>query len=135
MTRAPIYSRSRLHCDPERLHIVASGGGGAFDGRLFLIDLADLLVEPAVPLCHLIGWVINTSDQPIKFDGLIGDAVIRESPIAVGAYDATPIQADPVLASGALIATSADPLTGIPRLVFDGGAGHYLGRRACAPLF
>ena len=26
---------------------------------------------------YLIGWVINTSDQPIKFDGLVGDAHLR----------------------------------------------------------
>jgi hypothetical protein len=89
-------------------------------------------VTPSTPpaaLCgmgYLIGWVINTSDQPIKFDGLIGDAVIRESPTAVGAYNAIPIQADPALASGALIATNTDPLTGRPTLVFDGGPGHYL---------
>jgi hypothetical protein len=84
---------------------------------------------PPAALCgmgYLIGWVINTSDQPIKFDGLIGDAVIRESPTAVGAYNAIPIQADPALASGALIATNTDPLTGSPTLVFDGGPGHYL---------
>jgi hypothetical protein len=85
---------------------------------------------PPAALCgmgYLIGWVITpTTDTPIKFDGLIGDAVIRESSTAVGAYNAIPIQADPALASGAPIATSADPLTGIPRLVFDGGAGHYL---------
>jgi hypothetical protein len=85
---------------------------------------------PPAALCpggYLIGWVISpTNDQPIKFDGLIGDAVIRQSSTAVGAYDAIPIQADPNLATGALITTSTDPLTGIPSLVFDGGAGHYL---------
>jgi hypothetical protein len=85
---------------------------------------------PPAALCgmgYLIGWVISpTNDQPIKFDGLIGDAVIRESSTAVGAYNAIPIQADPALASGAPITTSPDPLTGIPRLVFDGLDGHYL---------
>src|SRR5262245_3009058 len=45
------------------------------------------------PMGYLIGWVINNSDQPIKFDGLTGDAVIRESSTSVGAYDAIPIQA------------------------------------------
>jgi hypothetical protein len=84
---------------------------------------------PPAALCgmgYLIGWVINTNDQPIKFDGLIGDGVIRESTDSVGAYNAIPIQADPALANGALIATNTDPLTGTPTLVFDGGAGHYL---------
>jgi hypothetical protein len=84
---------------------------------------------PPAALCgmgYLIGWVIDTSDRPIKFDGLIGDAVIHESSTAVGAYNAIPIQADTALATGALITTATDPLTGIPSLVFDGRAGHYL---------
>ena len=78
------------------------------------------------PLGYLVGWVVNTSDQPIKFDGLIGDAVIRESSTSVGAYDAIPIQAATGLATGALITTSTDPLTGVPSLVFDGAETHYL---------
>jgi hypothetical protein len=74
---------------------------------------------------YLIGWVINTADQPIKFDGLIGDAVIRASGTAVQAYRGITIQADPALANGALISTPADPLTGTPTLAFDSGPGHY----------
>jgi hypothetical protein len=76
---------------------------------------------------YLIGWVVSpTNDQPIKFDGLIGDAVVRPGPgaeVGSGAeagYDAIPIQADPNLASGAAIKTNADG-----GLNFDGGAGHY----------
>ena len=69
---------------------------------------------------YLIAWVINTSDQPIKFDGLIGNAVLRESNTAVSAYNAIPIQADPALANGALIG-----LTSGGGLAFDGLAGHY----------
>ena len=76
-----------------------------------------------IPQCqrgYLIGWVENTSDQPIKFDGLIGDAVLRESDTAVSAYNAIPIQAHPALATGALITTADDG-----GLLFDGVAGHY----------
>ena len=36
------------------------------------------------PNGYLIAWVIDNSDQPIKFDGLIGDAVIRGMPLAAG---------------------------------------------------
>src|SRR6267143_6138028 len=32
---------------------------------------------PPCPRGYLIGWVENTVDQPIRFDGLIGNAVIR----------------------------------------------------------
>src|SRR5215813_1868722 len=55
---------------------------------------------------YLIGWVISpTNDQPIKFDGLIGDAHLRPgapagsafaaSPTAFADYNAIPIQAHP----------------------------------------
>jgi hypothetical protein len=69
---------------------------------------------------YLIGYVIDTSDRPIKFDGLIGDAVLRVSGTAVQAYRAVTLQADTALATGALITLGADG-----GLIFDGGAGHY----------
>ena len=81
---------------------------------------------------YLIGWVIDTTDQPIKFDGLIGEAHLRPgspaaapnpfagSPTALASYDATPIQADANLATGAAITLNSDG-----GLIFDGGAGHY----------
>jgi hypothetical protein len=80
---------------------------------------------------YLIGWVISpTNDKPIKFDGLIGDAVLRPgalagsmfaaSPTAVASYNAIPIQADPALANLAPITTN-----GNGALVFDGAPGHY----------
>jgi hypothetical protein len=83
---------------------------------------------------YLIGWVISpTNDQPIKFDGLIGDAHLRPgspaaaapnpfagSPTAQADYDAIPIQADPALASGATVTTNPNGA-----LMFDGAAGHY----------
>jgi hypothetical protein len=39
------------------------------------------------PRGYLIGWVIDSSDRPIKFDGLIGDAVLRESGTALALLD------------------------------------------------
>ena len=84
---------------------------------------------------YLIAWVIDNSDRPIKFDGLIGDAVIRGqnlaggpsagSATAVEGYKAIAIQAHPALATSALIGTDTDPATGTPSLVFDGNYGHY----------
>ena len=78
---------------------------------------------PAAPCFngYLIGWVINpANDQPIKFDGLVGDAVLRETGAAIASYSAIPIQADPALANAAGVTTN-----GNGALVFDGGAGHY----------
>src|SRR5271166_249248 len=98
---------------------------------------------PAAPCTrgYLIGWVINpANDTPVKFDGLVGNAVIRGPALASGpdagfstgvsAYSPITIQADPALATfpagGSAIATPIDPLTGQGTLVFDGGPGHYL---------
>jgi hypothetical protein len=78
------------------------------------------------PRGYLIGWVIRPSDdRPIKFDGLIGDAVLRGTGNAIAgtalaAYSAIPIQADPALANTALVTTN-----GNGALLFDGLAGHY----------
>jgi len=53
----------------------------------------------------LIGWVVNESGYPIKFDGLLGDAVLRQDGLvsAVAAYNAIPIQAGASLATGACV--------------------------------
>jgi hypothetical protein len=72
------------------------------------------------PRGYLIGWVIRPSDdQPIKFDGLIGDAVLRESGSALASYSAIPIQANPKMAHKAAIDDEGDAL------LFDGGPNHY----------
>jgi hypothetical protein len=84
---------------------------------------------PAAPCSrgYLIGWVISpATDGPIKFDGLIGNALLRlgsqtsGSPTSLANYSAIPIQADPTLANGAAITINANGA-----LLFDGGAGHY----------
>jgi len=84
---------------------------------------------PAAPCSrgYLIGWVISpATDGPIKFDGLVGTALLRlgsqtsGSPTSLANYSAIPIQADPTLANGAGITTNANGA-----VLFDGGAGHY----------
>ena len=50
---------------------------------------------------YLIAWVTDESGNAIKYDGLIGDAVIRENVTSVFAYNAIPIQASGRLATGA----------------------------------
>jgi len=97
-----------------------------------LIRLAGDLAQPTVrrpgfnadgTLCtrgYLFGYVINQSDQPIKYDGLIGDAVLRVDPAAVQAYRAVTLQADTALANLAATTPGADGA-----LIFDGAPGHY----------
>ena len=74
------------------------------------------------PRGYLIGWVISpTDDQPISFNGLVGNAVLRDSTTgdtALAAYNAIPIQANP-----AYMAHVA--LNGNGALFFDGANNHY----------
>ena len=69
---------------------------------------------------YLIMWVTDAGGRPIKYDSLVGDAVVRWNNHAAGAYEAIAIQADNALAPRAAIVGSA---TGA--LPFDGLAGHY----------
>jgi hypothetical protein len=58
----------------------------------------------APPPCddgYLIAWVVDETGTAIKFDGLIGDAVLREDSSQVTAYNAIAIQAGAKLATGA----------------------------------
>jgi hypothetical protein len=73
-----------------------------------------------IPPCqvgYLIAWVVDEAGVAIKFDGLLGDAVIRESSSAATAYGAIPIQAGFRLNPGAP--------TGGPTLQFDETGVHY----------
>jgi hypothetical protein len=67
--------------------------------------------------------VVDLFDRPIKFDGLVGTAVLRESPTAVMSYKGITIQADPDLANNEVIdlVTTRDGLQGLP----FGRAGGY----------
>jgi hypothetical protein len=69
---------------------------------------------------YLIVWVVDNQGRPVKFDGLIGDAIVREGADSASAYNAIPIQATSVLATGAQVVLDADG-----SLVFDGGPGRY----------
>jgi hypothetical protein len=73
---------------------------------------------------YLIAWVVDLLDRPIKYDGLVGTAVLRESPTAVMAYKGITIQADPAAAIQSVIATTT--VNGVPgSLPFTGAPGAY----------
>ena len=69
---------------------------------------------------YLIVWAVDQFGRPIKFDGLVGDAVIRVGANDASAYNAIPIQASATVATGALISLGRDD-----SLIFDGFDGHY----------
>jgi hypothetical protein len=81
------------------------------------------IVRVPAPPCdqgYLIAWVVNNNDQPIKYDALVGDAVIRDTNGAVSAYNGIPIQAHSGL-------TTTDPIRLGPNggLPFTGEEGQY----------
>jgi len=103
------------------------------DGRSYWSN-APRVPQPNCPNGYLIAWVVDNADRAIKFDGLIGEAVLR-GPInvdaagfippgtstAVSAYNGITIQAHPALALNALINLGGNELH------FSGAAGEYLG--------
>ena len=83
---------------------------------------------------YLIGWVISpTNDQPIKFDGLIGDAHLRPgsaSPAQSGSPTALArLQSDPDPGGSRVghfpAPNSVIQTNGNGALMFDGADGHY----------
>ena len=101
------------------------------DGSTINNNTPSGIPAPPCPRGYLIAWVVSNTNnaQPVKFDGLIGTAIIRGPDLAttmtstaVSAYPAITIQAaDP--------AQPTYPATGSniagPTLLFDGSPGHY----------
>jgi hypothetical protein len=75
--------------------LLSLDGKVVFTANGFTLPDANHVPAPAAPCDrgYLIGWVINEFGQPIKYDGLIGDAVIRSSGSATAAYRGITIQA------------------------------------------
>jgi len=81
---------------------------------------------------YLIGYVVDTRDRPVRFDGLIGDGVIRNTATSASAYRAITIQADPALANydgtnfaAAAIKLAQDPFNQGQLALPFGAAGGY----------
>lgn len=99
--------------------VVLTPDGVAYPG-VTSIGTGQLAPMAECPRGYLIGWVVNPNTlAPIKFDGLIGDAVLRISATAVAAYNAITIQA----AAGG---NQRDLITLVNgALSFDGLDNHY----------
>ncbi len=103
------------------------------DGRSYWSN-SPRVPQPNCPNGYLIAWVVDNADRAIKFDGLIGEAVLR-GPVnvdaagfippgtstAVSAYNGITIQAHPALALNALINLGGNELH------FSGATSEYLG--------
>jgi len=106
-----------LYFNPEGVTVL----GGVVTAQVFPNNATTTIPVPPCPRGYLIVWAIDGSGNAIKFDGLIGDAIIRAPIITFGpttarAYNAIPIQA------GDGVVNTGDPtdLNGDGHLDFDG---------------
>ena len=94
------------------MHLTVNGKV-VFTANGFKLLDANQVHVPAAPCDkgYLIGWVVDpASGQPMKYDGLIGKAVIRNSRTAAAAYRGIPIQALKESQTRDLITLVPDPL-------------------------
>lgn len=80
--------------------------------------IAQRVPVPPCPMGYLIAQVVDMNNIPIKFDALIGNAIMREPSGAISAYNAIPIQAASPLVTGVPIPFISGP----GGLAFDGTA-------------
>jgi hypothetical protein len=80
-------------------------GTVVFTANAFILADTNQVRVPAAPCDrgYLIGWVIDEFDRPIKYDGLVGKAVIRNSGTAAATYRGIPIQAERTTTPGSVI--------------------------------
>ncbi len=107
-----------LFFNPEGVTVVA----GQIAAQVFPNNASTTIPLPPCERGYLIVWAVDGGDFAIKFDGLIGDAVIREptpgcnGPCSARGYNAIPIQAgDAVVSTG-----DFTDLNGDGALDFDG---------------
>jgi hypothetical protein len=93
----------------------------------FPSNATTVIPTPLCPRGYLIVWVIDDSSagNPIKFDGLIGDAILRDGTTvnpsnSARAYNAVPIQASENLGPDALTDDQANGGDGDGNLDFNG---------------
>jgi hypothetical protein len=66
---------------------------------------APFVPQPPCARGYLIVWAVDNLGRPISFNGLIGNALLRNTPDDVSAYEALPIQAVAAVQPGEVIGT------------------------------
>jgi hypothetical protein len=98
-----------LYFNPEGVTVI----GGLITANAFPSNATTIIPVPPCPRGYLLVWAIDGSQNAIKFNGLIGDAIIRApqagfGPTTARAYNAIPIQASEFLATGNLTDQDGD---------------------------
>ena len=106
-----------LYFNPEGVTSIA----GVLTANAFPSNATTIIPLPPCPRGYLIAWVIDGGGNAIKFDGLIGDAVIREGNVTFNNASARGYNAIPIQAGDGVVSTG-DPtdLNGDGNLDFDG---------------
>jgi hypothetical protein len=103
----------KLICETTGFDVqLTENGKVVFTANNFVLPDTNQVHVPSAPCDkgYLIGWVIDDAGRPIKYDGLIGEAVIRNSGTATAAYRGITIQAYGKTTPGSLIDRVLDPL-------------------------
>ncbi|HEY2941028.1 MAG TPA: hypothetical protein VGN09_01210 [Vicinamibacteria bacterium] len=103
-----------LYFNPEGVTVI----GGVITAQVFPNNATTTIPQPLCERGYLIVWVVDGSGKAIRFDGLVGDAVIRDAPLgpSIGGaqlfsartYNAIPIQASDNLRVGDLTDLDGD---------------------------
>jgi hypothetical protein len=109
-----------LYFNTEGVTVVDVAGVPVITAAAFPSNATTTVNVPPCPRGYLIVWVTDGGGNAIKFDGLIGDVVLRdptvgEEPFSAQGYNAIPIQAAEWMGTGDL--TDQD---GVGDLDFDG---------------
>src|SRR3989449_5709419 len=121
-----------LYFNPEGVVVVA----GVITANAFPSNATTTIPQPPCDRGYLIVWAIDGNDTAIKFDGLIGDAVIRDAPAVVfflntfsaRSYNAIPIQAgDGVVNTGDPTDLNGDGALDFDRSEYQAVAGRIFG--------
>jgi hypothetical protein len=94
-----------LYFNTEGVSVVDVAGVPVITAAAFPNNATTVIAQPPCLRGYLLVWVIDGGGNPIKFDGLIGDAILRdgtpgEEHLSARAYNAIPIQAADFLNTG-----------------------------------
>jgi len=97
-----------VYFNPEGVTVI----GDVVTATVFPSNATTTIPQPSCQRGYLIVWAVDDAGNAIKFDGLIGDAVIRDQPgdrqEGARSYNAIPIQAATSLSTGAFTDVDCD---------------------------
>jgi hypothetical protein len=112
----PGFAATQGVCPSTDFHTITSVN----DKLVIRTDGSGGIPKPQPNLGMLVIWVTDPAGHPIKFDGLTGDGVIRETGTNVSEYSAIPVQGADGFRTGELIPTVKGEVGNNAGLALDG---------------